>query len=134
MASMTVGQAEAALASLSGLSDNERHQYEAEVKAARSLAAAQGTAAAESLAQQVREDRDELLKSLCDVRDGLAAAGANGDARTLTDLRQRRERLLRKVEEVERLAEQVEGIEADPAAYGDSLYAKYPLTRPNFSF
>ena len=134
MTQLTVGQAEAALASLSGLSDNQRRQYEAEVKAARSRAAAQGTAAAEGLAQQVREDRDELLRDLCDVRDGLAAAGANGDARALTDLRQRRENLLRKVEEVERLAEQVEGIEADPAAYGDSLYAKYTLTRPNFSF
>ena len=134
MGAMTIAQAEAALARMGGLSDDDRRRGEAEIQAARAQAAIQGTRAAEGLAQQVREDRDDLLRDLCEVRDGLAAAGANRDARALTDLRQRRERLLRQVEEVERVAAQVETIEADPAAYGDSLYAKYPLTRPRFSF
>lgn len=134
MAQHTISEAEAALASLSGLSDNQRRQCEAELQAAKAKATATGTAAADQLAQQVRLERDDLLRELCEVRDQLATAAAGCDKRALTDLRQRRQRLMSKVEEVERLAERVEDIEADPAAYGDSLYTKYPGTRPNFSF
>lgn len=134
MAAYTLAQAEAALANMSGLSDNVRRQYEAEVAAARAQATAAGTTAATQMAQQVRDDRDELLRSLCEVRDGLAAARTKGDAHILRDLRQRRERLVRQVEEVERLAERVEAIEEDPTAYGETLYEKYPGTRPIFTF
>ena len=134
MAARTLAEAEATLANLSGLSDNERRQYEAEVTAAKAQATAQGTTAATQMAQQVREDRDDLLRELCEVRDGLAAARTSADAQVLKHLRQRRERLVRQVEEIERLAERVEEIEEDPTAYGEALYEKYPGTRPIFTF
>lgn len=134
MAQSTVTQAEAALADLSGLSDNQRRQCQAEVDAARQAATAAGEAEAARIAATVAESRDEVLAELCEVRDALAAAQANGDRSALSELRSRQRSLTAEVEEVERLVGQVEAIEADPFAYGEGVFGKYPLTRPNFSF
>ena len=49
-------------------------------------------------------------------------------------LTQRHRTLLRQVEEVAGLAEQVEAIEADPFAYGEAIFSKYRHTCPNFTF
>jgi hypothetical protein len=134
MGQSTVTQAEAALADLSGLSDNQRHQFQAEVAAARQAAVAAGEAEAARIAADVGSYRDDTLAELCEVRDALAAAQASGDRSDLATLRTRHRALLAKVEEVERLVEHVEAIEADPFAYGEAVFAKYPLTRPHFSF
>ncbi len=134
MAQSTVTQAEADLADISGLSDNQRHQFQAEVNAARQAATAAGEAEAARIAAAVAESREDVLAELCEVRDALAAAQANGDRTGLADLRTRHRSLLAEVEEVERLVGQVEAIEADPFAYGEGVFTKYPLTRPNFSF
>ncbi|HVX19218.1 MAG TPA: hypothetical protein VHA73_14405 [Acidimicrobiales bacterium] len=134
MAQATVTQAEAALADLSGLSDNQRRQYQAEVDAARQAAIAAGEDEAARIAADVGSYRDDVLAELCEVRDALAAAQSGGDRSDLSGLRTRHRALLAKVEEVERLVDQVEAIEADPFAYGEAVFAKYPLTRPKFSF
>lgn len=134
MAQATVTDAEAAFAALAGLSDNQRQEFQAEVTAARASATQAGVAEAERIANTVRDTRDDLLRDLCSVRDGLAAAKASGDRAVLADLRTRHRSLLRQVEEIERLAEQAEAIEADPFAYGEAIFAKYQQTRPHFTF
>ncbi len=134
MGQATVTAAEATLAELTGLSDNHRRQCQAEVDAARQAATTAGEAEAARNAAAVAEGRDDLLAELCEVRDALAAAQANGDRSALSELRSRQRSLTAEVEEVERLVGQVEAIEADPFAYGETVFGKYPLTRPNFSF
>lgn len=134
MGQCTIGQAEAAIAGFGGLSDQQRRAYDAEINEAKQRATQVAIDEAAGLAESVRVERDDLMRSLCEVRDGLATAKAEGDRTLMNDLRIRHQSLLNKVAEVERLAEQVEAIEADPVAYGDALFAKYPQTRPNFTF
>lgn len=130
----TIAQAEAAIANMPGLSDAHRKAYQAEVNEARAAATRLGQQELDRITDEVRGGRDDLLRELCDVRDALAAATASGDRSVLADLRQRHQSLARQVEQIEAMVEQVEAIEADPVAYGESLFQKYPPTRPNFTF
>jgi hypothetical protein len=142
MAQYTIGQAEQALASLA-VSDNDRRQFQAEIDEAKAAATQSAQREAERIADDVRTQRDGLLQDLCHVRDELAritSAGENGTLDreayriALNDLHRRHDNLVGALTEVERQTERVEAIEADPVAFGDALFAKFPGTRPDFSF
>jgi hypothetical protein len=134
MGKATVTQATVALANLQGLSDVQRHTYQAEVDAARAAAENAGHTEADRIDTSVRDARDGLLTELCAVRDGLAVAQQAGDRQAITQLRRQQQQLMGRVEEIERLAAQVEEIEADPFAYGEALFAKFHHIRPDFTF
>jgi hypothetical protein len=134
MGQATIGQAEAAIAGMPGLSDQQRRDFTAEVEQAKAEASAAGLAEAARIAFGVAERRDGLLMDLCKARDDLAAAKASGDRKAMANARTRHQALTAEVEEIERLTERCEEIEADPAAYGEAIFNKYPGTRPNFTF
>jgi hypothetical protein len=54
--------------------------------------------------------------------------------RQLNALRARQRSAERLIARTDEAIAFVESIEADPVAYGDALYAKFPLIRPTFSF
>jgi hypothetical protein len=134
MARYSIGQAEAAIAGMSGLSDQQRAAFTAEVDEAKATARDLALAEAQQLTDDVRSRRDDLLRELCKVRDDLAAAKTSGDRQAMTEARRDHARLMAEVEEIEALVATVEQIEADPVAHGDRIFAKYPGTRPNFTF
>jgi hypothetical protein len=137
MSQLTISQAEMALANMAGLSDNQRSQFQAEVNKAKANATRIAEQAADSLAAEVRAERDDLLREACEVRDQLAALaktpGADGTA-AFSELRQRHRKVVAAIERIEERANAVEQIEADPVAYADSLHARFPGTRPHFTF
>jgi hypothetical protein len=131
MGQATIYQAEQTLASLNGLSDDQRRQYQHEIEEAKGAATHMANDEAERITADVRQRRAELLEEACEVRDGLAKATT---ATELNNFRRRQQQLAKAIEELDATTQTVEAIETDPVAYAENLFAKYPRTRPHFSF
>jgi len=87
--------------------------------------------------------RDDALRDLCSVRDDFAALAAEANrspitsaeyARRFNELQARQRHAARAITRTEEALAFVGPVEDDPIAYGDALYAKFPLTQPTFSF
>lgn len=143
MPQRTIAQATAMLEDLSGLSDNDRRTYEAELTAARHQATETATVLMDERVVEIAAARDDALAELCAVRDGygelvtkaqLGRITAADYERSLSELRSRQRAAERHITRTSEALAFVETAEADPVAFGDSLFAKFPLTSPTFSF
>lgn len=143
MPQRTIAQATAILEDLGGLSDNDRRTYEAELTAARNQATETATVLMDERVAEIAAVRDDALAELCAVRDGygdlvakaqLGRITAADYERSLTELRSRQRAAERHITRTSEALAFVETAEADPVAFGDSLFAKFPLTSPTFSF
>ena len=143
MPQRTIASAAEAFDSMSGLSEAERREFQAEL----STATANASAVAEQLmterVNEIATVRDEALAELCAVRDAyadlvkqanLGRMTAAAYEKALNDLRSRQRAGERHMARIDEALAFVESVEADPLAYADSLYSKYPLTQPTFSF
>ena len=143
MAQRTIAEATFALECLSGLSDVDRRAFEAEIKAAKAEATASAETIMDGRVNEVAEARDEALAELCEIRDayealvGQAQLGRTTAAdyeSNLNELRSRQRSAERHLGRTEEALAFIETVEADPTSYGEQLFNKYPLIRPNFSF
>lgn len=143
MPQRTIAQATSMLEDLSGLSDNDRRTYEAELTAARHQATETATVLMDERVVEIAAARDDALAELCAVRDGygelvtkaqLGRITAADYERSLSELRSRQRAAERHITRTSEALAFVETAEADPVAFGDSLFAKFPLTSPTFSF
>jgi hypothetical protein len=141
----TIGQAEQYLDLIADVMPRAVHEaFTAEVQSAR--------VAANAMATRFMDDRTSEMSSVAeDVEEGLRAVrteyrqllgaaeagrvSASDFSEQFAGLRQQQRGLELKTEEVERAAERVRTIEADPVAWADeTFYGKYPRLRPLFSF
>ncbi len=113
-----------------------------ELKAAEAEAtrAAHGHAAKKT--DSLMRQRNDVLRRLCETRDGFTALAKNKDRLTGNDysarfnaLKAEERRLHGVVEDVTSGIAAVTAIEEDPVAYADAnFYDRYPSTRPDFTF
>lgn len=142
MPNRTISEARYVLAQAEGLSDDQRRQFESELKAAEGEAHRTATEMASGRVQAVAAIREDALADLCGIRDDLSAlikeAGAGPRVadyeRKLSALQAELRAASRRVNEVEAALAYVERVEADPVAYTEGIYETYPLIRPTFSF
>ncbi|MDP1793773.1 MAG: hypothetical protein Q8K63_06505 [Acidimicrobiales bacterium] len=131
MGQATIAQAEQTLASLSGLSDDQRRQFRYEIDEAKANATHMATEEVERITGSVRAQREDLLREACDVRDGFAVAST---AQDLSHLRRRHAQIVRAIEALDEATDSVESIENDLVGFAENLFTKYPGTRPHFTF
>lgn len=113
-----------------------------EVKAAERAATQVAKGHATRKASRIATERQDLLRRMCDTRDGFKALAKARDRLTAGEYTERynalkadERRLGAVVQDVEADVAAVEAIEADPVAYADTnFYDRYPATRPDFSF
>lgn len=143
MAPRTIADARFALDQAVGLSDADRRRCEAEITAALHQATETATVLMDERVHHVAGLRESALADLCAVRDDFAALAAEAKATAMTaadytaqfnDLAARHRHAAQAITRTEEALAFVEPVEDDPAGYGDALYAKFPLTRPDFSF
>lgn len=115
-----------------------------EIKAAEQAAAqvAHGHAAKKST--KLLTQRTDVLRRLCDTRDGFKTLVAEGKAGKVSGkdysarfntLKAEERRLQAVISDVEAGLATVEQIEEDPVAYADeNFHDRYPATRPEFTF
>jgi len=139
----TIADATEALDALPGISDEQRRAGQAEIAAAKAAATTLANEMADRHTIEIGDQRQAWLTELCDVRDALAALRAEGDLgrisaaeyeTQLRELQARQRHAERSVATVEHTLAFVAVVEDDPLAYGESLLAKFPGTRPTFSF
>lgn len=143
MPQRTIASAADALDSLPGLTEAERRDFKAELSAATNNATAIAEQMMTERVNEIATVREEALAELCAVRDGyadlvkqasLGRITASEYERALNELRGRQRAGERHMARIDQALAFVESVEADPLAYADSLYSKYPLTQPTFSF
>ncbi len=143
MPQRTIASAAEALDSYTGLSEADRREFTAELATATNNATAIAEQMMSERVNEIAEVRDEALAELCAVRDGYADLVKQAElgrmtaaeyAKALNDLRGRQRAGERHMARIDEALAFVESVEADPLAYADLLYAKYPLTQPTFSF
>jgi len=125
-----------------GLNPAMYRRYSDEIKAAEQAATqvAHGHAAKKS--SRLLTQRTEVMKRLCDTRDGFKALSRDKDRLTAKDysarfnaLKAEERRLQGVIGDVEDGLATVEEIEEDPVAYADAnFHERYPATRPTFTF
>ncbi|MFT3854172.1 MAG: hypothetical protein QM733_15730 [Ilumatobacteraceae bacterium] len=118
--------------------------YEAELRKATAKAQAQAEAAVDKRARAAVMVSSLAMEGLCAVRDRLdeltrlARSGqiSRDDlARKVESLRADQRKFNAAGERVSDDAEWIEGVEADPIAFHDQMFEKFPaLERPEFSF
>ena len=125
------------------VNDHVRRQYEAEINAASGQAKAAADRMLTRIINNMQSQRDEVLAEVCSLRDDFQALTDQGQLGTLSaddyhdrlkELQTRQRALSRKERDLVGMAERAEQIETDPEAYGDSLFAKFPQTQPDFTF
>jgi uncharacterized coiled-coil DUF342 family protein len=143
MPQRTIASATEALDGLPGLTEAERREFNAELTRATAKAQHIAEQMATERVNEVAEVREEALAELCSVRDGYADLIKQADLgritaaeyeKALNELRGRQRAGERHLTRIDEALAFVESVEADPLAYADSLYSKYPLTQPTFSF
>lgn len=117
-------------------------RLEAEVEEAEQQARAHGQQFASEGFDRLDNERVELVREACEVRDeyewlrdtGGLTLSAEEYRDRLADLDRRRDRVERQLDEVERRLESLAEVEDDPVAWTDRRYEVNPRIRPNFSF
>lgn len=113
------------------------------INAAAAKARTVGDRMLDRIFNEMQVQRDEVLADVCTLRDDFQALIAEGELGTLSateyhdrlrSLQSRQRTLVRRERELVGMANRAEQIEADPEAYGDSLFAKFPDTQPDFTF
>ena len=92
---------------------------------------------ADDLANRIGQDTDGLARDLATlaVRATLGVDSANDLADELAGLQRTQRLLSRQTEEIHQAVDQLRIIESDPVSWVDtSLYERYPLIRPEFTF
>jgi hypothetical protein len=127
-----------------GLNPLMFRRYSDEIKAAEQAATqvAHGHAAKKST--KLLTQRTDVLRRLCETRDGFKELVAEGKAGRITGkdyadrfnaLKAEERRLEAVIGDVEAGLATVEQIEEDPVAYADeNFHDRYPATRPEFTF
>lgn len=115
-----------------------------EIKAAEAAATQTATGHADRKTTKLLTQRTDVMRRLCETRDGFKTLAAEGKAGRITqreasarfnDLKAEERRLLAVVGDVEAGLATVREIEDDPVAYADTnFHDRYPVTRPDFSF
>lgn len=143
MPQRTIASATEALDGLAGLSEAERREFTAELSTATHEASAVAEQMMTERVNEIAEVREEALAELCAVRDGYADLVKQANLgritaaqyeKALNELRGRQRAGERHMVRIDQALAFVESVEADPLAYADSVYSKYPLTQPTFSF
>lgn len=126
-----------------GLSPAQQRAAEAEISAAENEARDLAGRMSQSRVDDVAAMRDEALADLCGARDDFAALARDAElgrvsardyASKLHTIQARQRRAERHLDDVTGAVDLVNAIDADPLAYAEGIYAKFPSIRPNFSF
>lgn len=143
MAKRSITEARNLVDNMTGLSTAQQREVAGEITAAEREARGIADRMSQRRVDDIDAVRDDALADLCGVRDGFAALKKDADVgrisardyqKRLGDLQAAQRRADRHLDEVDRAIEMVAGIEADPLAYAEGVYAKFPLIRPDFSF
>lgn len=143
MAQRTLAEARSVIDQMTGLSPAQQREVAGEVTAAQREARSLADRMCQGRVDDIAAVRDDALAEVCAVRDGFAALKKDADVgrisardyqKRLHDLQADQRRAERRLADIDQAVEFVAGIEADPIAYAEGVYAKFPLIRPNFSF
>lgn len=143
MAQRTIRQARQALEEAApGLNPAMYKRYADEIKAAEREATKLAHGHASKKASKLLTQRNDVMRRLCDTRDGFRSLAAEKDRLTAKEYAERfnalkaeERRLLAVVADVEAGFATVQAVEEDPVAYADTnFHDRYPVTRPHFSF
>jgi len=117
--------------------------FQAEFDGAQTAAVDMATRHMDTTFAAVAALSDRVDDQVRDVRTGYARLIDEGQAGRITarefnerftKLRQQQRDAERRATEAARTAERLEAVELDPEGWADSLYQRFPLTRPHFSF
>jgi hypothetical protein len=144
MPQRTIGEARQQLDALSELmSPKTLDPYRAEFDAAQMAALDMATRYMDRTVDDAEALSSRIEDQLREVHDGYAVLIREGDAGRIagrefseryTKLRYQQRSAERRLAEVARTADRLEGIETDPEAWADAFYSRFPLVRPEFSF
>lgn len=139
----TIASAIQTLDDLSNLSFADRRRFQVEIESAKRQATESAELLMDGRVAAIAEERGAALADLCQVRDAYGDLIQRADLGRITaaeceaelnELRGRQRYAERHLTRTEEALVFVEAVEADPVAYGDSLYEKFPSIRPDFSF
>jgi len=115
-----------------------------EIKAAEAEATRTAHGHASTKTTKMLTDANDVLRRLCETRDGFKTLAAQGKAgrvsskdatKRFNDLKAEERRLQALLTDVEAGLATVQAIEDDPVAYADeNFHDRYPATRPDFTF
>lgn len=125
-----------------GLNPAAYRQLEEEVEEAEQQARTLGEEFASEQFDRLDNERVELLREACEVRDDYERLRDSGGLQLsaeeyrerLAELNRRRDQVERQLAEVARRLDTLAEVEDDPVAWADRRYQTTPLIAPNFSF
>lgn len=139
----TIADARTALDTMAGLSPAQQRAAEAEITAAEREAHTFAGRMSQARVDDVAAIRDDALAEVCGARDDFVALKREADlgrisardyAKQLQSIQARQRRAERHLDDITAALDLVTTIEADPLAYTEGIYAKFPPIRPHFSF
>ncbi|MEY2450870.1 MAG: hypothetical protein QOD92_444 [Acidimicrobiaceae bacterium] len=125
-----------------GLTDHYATHFRREIDEAENKARSMAASVVNSTHEDIQVSGSTAFDELKSIEDeakefaeAVRCGAAEGDARTQLDsLLHRHARARGRREEFERSVERIAEIEADPLAYGDSIFERFPEARHEFSF
>lgn len=144
MPQRTIAEARRQLEELApGLNPTMYARLSSEINAASGKAKAISDRMLDQVANELQSRRDEVLADACALRDEFQALTGEGElgtlsaaeyAKKLQKLQNKQRSLAVQEGRLNDLVSRAERIDQDPEAYGDSMFERFPHTRPDFTF